>query len=415
VAYALGSHDRVQAFAFGAYDHLDNKDLHKTLFDVGFQRLDLRWDHATEDAQTRLAVTLGHDTRLNAQEDEPGPGSRSRSNQIEARLATRQRLSPTLEVLAGMDASAEAYGTEVNRFDTLSLTTAPRTDFNLAQFADVSLRPLRGFEVAPGLRLDTARSRGRWQTFPEPRLATRVRISAGVAWLSNFGLTHQLPAYRVYVPGGQPGPLEWGTQRAYQAAEGVEAALPASLYSRVTVFHSWLEDRNTGVSGRNYGAELFLRRDFAERLGGFLSYTLSRTERTFGRVTELSDFDRPHVVSAVLGYDLGAGFRVGGRAYYASGRHYRYGCPSADCGPGDPLAPQPFQHEGRIPGFFRLDARFEKRWRYASGAWFAVAFEWFNALIRQETNSYHWDPLRGAVRDTQSPLTLPSIGVEAGY
>src|SRR5690606_3015133 len=99
-----------------------------------------------------------------------------------------------------------------------------------------------------------------------------------LAWLSGFGLSHQLPSYRVFVPGGDASVLEQGVQHAYQATQGLEAALPSAMYWRGTVFYSRLEARELDVSGRNYGLELFLRRDFAQRLGGFLSYTLSRTE-----------------------------------------------------------------------------------------------------------------------------------------
>jgi hypothetical protein len=178
-----------------------------------------------------------------------------------------------------------------------------------------------------------------------------------------------------------------------------------------------LEARDIALTGRNYGLELFLRRDFAQKLGGFLSYTLSRTERTSGPNTFLAGFDRPHVLSLVLGYDLGGGFRAGGRAYYASGRHYTVACPTPDCGPspGAPTGGGSFLQEGRVKGFFRLDLRVEKRWRFQSGSWLALTFEWFNALLASETQTRVWDPERGLQTQTRSPLTLPSIGIEAGY
>ncbi len=276
----------------------------------------------------------------------------------------------------------------------------------------------RGFEIVPGFRLDASRSRRASYVFPEPRLSTRVRVLQKLAWLGGFGFAHQLPTYRVYVPVAQVGGLELGVQRAYQATQGLEVALPEAMYGRVTVFHSWLETKELQLTGRNYGLELFLRRDFAQRLGGFLSYTLSRTERSAGPSTFLSGFDRPHVVSAVLGYDLGHGYRVGGRAYYASGRHYPIACSTADCAAADPTLPitPGYVYEGRVKGFFRLDVRFEKRWRFASGRFVAATFEWFNALLASETMDKYWDATRGGIRtQTRSPLTLPSIGVEAGY
>ncbi len=416
IAYSPNRRDRLSIFSFGAFDHVANEDLGQTLFDVEFHRLDLRWDHSTESGRARLAVTFGRDERLNADEGDPRPLGVSKSKQVGARFEASQRLSPELTLRGGLDAQLEAYGTEYEQNGASRVAFPARTDQDLGVWSEVSLKPRRGFELVPGFRLDVSRSRGETYAFPEPRLSTRVRVIPKLAWLSGFGLAHQLPTYRVYVPAVQPGALELGTQRAYQATQGLEAALPEAMYARATVFHSWLERRELSLSGRNYGLELFLRRDFAQRLGGFLSYTLSRAERTVGPVSFLSGFDRPHVVSLVLGYDLGNGFRIGGRAYYASGRHYVVGCPTADCGPGDPNAPRPFIREGRVPGFFRLDARFEKRWRFASGTFIAATFEWFNALLAEEVMSKYWDPQRGGLAtERQSPLTLPSIGIEAGY
>lgn len=415
LAYGTTKSDRFSLFAFGAFDRLANQVLGQTLFDVQFHRLDLRWDHASDSGRARLALTLGADRRLNADEGDRGPYGSSKTKQIGLRFEGARRLSRQAELRGGFDGIAEAYDPEQEQRDRTLLIYPSRTDLQLGLWSELSLKPRPGFEIVPGVRLDLSRSRGVDYSFFEPRLATRARVAPKVAWLSGFGLSHQLPSYRVFVPGASFGALELGVQRAYQATQGVELALPLSMYARATGFHSWIHAAEFDVSGRNYGLELFLRRDFAERLGGFLSYTLSRTERTAGPATVLSGFDRPHVLSAVLGYDLGAGYRLGGRAYYASGRPYAFSCPTPDCGPGDVDAERPYMREGRADGFFRLDVRFEKRWRLASGAWIAATLEWFNALLAEEVQQEYWDPGRGIVEDVQSPLTVPSLGIEAGY
>ena len=427
LAYSTSRHDRFTLFGFGAFDHLGNSQLHQTLFDVQFHRLDLRWDHSSETSHARLGLTLGADQRLSSDEGDVGPNGISKTKQIGLRFEGWQRLSPEAELRGGVDGNVERYQPELEQLPQGTVTYAARTDTNLGLWSEVALKPRRGFEIVPGFRLDLSRSRGASYVFPEPRLSTRARIVPKLAWLSGFGLAHQLPTYRVYVPGGQVGGLEQSVQHAYQATQGLELALPEAMYARATLFHSWLEGQSPagggpdfGLSGRNYGFEFFLRRDFAQRLGGFLSYTLSRTERAVGPVATLSGFDRPHIVSAVLGYDLGGGFRLGGRAYYASGRHYDISCATPDCGPFDPTAPNVaaggYLREGRVKGFFRLDVRFEKRWRFASGSWIAATFEWFNALLAQETMTRYWDATNGGIHtQTRSPLTLPSVGVEAGY
>jgi hypothetical protein len=233
---------------------------------------------------------------------------------------------------------------------------------------------------------------------------------------SAFGVAHQLPTSVVRVPGLTPSPLELAEQETWQASQGVEFVLPSEMLGKLSVFYSRIDSRELELVGKNYGFELFLRRNFTERLGGFLSYTLSRTERNAGSLTRLSSFDRTHVISAMLGYDLGKGFRIGGRAYYASGRPYFVDCGTPDCGPGSRLGPRPYLHTGHLPHVMRVDVRFEKRWRFASGSWIAGTFEWFNALLPPETQSIDWDPVHGGLRpDVRSPLTLPSVGIEAGY
>ena len=366
LAYATSRRDRFSIFGFGAFDHLGNQTLGQTLFDVQFHRLDLRYDHTSDTGRARLQLTLGTDERLNADEGDPGPNTISNTRQIGLRFEGARRLTPEIELRGGVDGNLEAYDTEYEQREESFVVYPARTDANLGVWSELGLKPRRGFEIVPGFRLDLSRSRQQGHVFPEPRLAARARIVPKLAWLGGFGLTHQLPSYRVLVPGGQVGALELGVQRAYQSTQGLELALPSAMYARGTVFYTRLEAKEFGVSGRNYGLELFLRRDFAQRLGGFLSYTLSRTERTAGSFTGLSGFDRPHVLSAVLGYDLGAGFRLGGRGYYASGRHFVLSCPTPDCGPGDEDAEQPYLREGRVEGFFRLDVRFEKRWRFAA-------------------------------------------------
>jgi hypothetical protein len=423
LAYSTSPRDRFSVMAFGANDHLANNELHQTLFDTQFHRLDLRWDHRSETTRARLQLTLGADRRLSANENEnqKAPNGSSKSKQIGIRFQGSQRLTSDSELRGGLDANLERYEPELELQAQGPVTFPTRTDDNFGVWSELALKPRRGFEIVPGFRLDLARSRGKNYSFPEPRLSTRVRLLPKLAWLSGFGATHQLPSYRVYVPGGQVGGLELGVQRAYQATQGLELALPEAMYARGTVFYSRLEARELRIAGHNYGLELFLRRDFAQRLGGFLSYTLSRTERTMGPATYRSDFDRPHVLSAVLGYDLGRGFRIGGRAYYASGRHYSIACPTPNCDAIDPNQPPPtdtavYLHEGRVSGFFRLDVRFEKRWRFASGSWIAGTFEWFNALLARETMNRYWDQARGGIHtQVRSPLTLPSIGIEAGY
>ena len=416
VAYRINATDTVSAFAFGALDRLDNVPLGVKLFDTQFHRLDLRWDRHTEQSHVRVALTLGTDHVLNGQESTYASGSELRDTTARVRLEASHRLSPTLRLRGGADAGASNVKTEVDILGPQVVAQPARVDYSGGAYADAIWRPARAAEIVPGLRVDLARARLENHLFVEPRLGTRLRVAQGVSWVSAFGVAHQLPTQSIRVPGRTPNALELAKQEAWQATTGVEFVLPASMLGKVSLFHAWVDALDADVTGRSYGAEFFLRRNFSERLGGFISYTLSRTTYTHLRETNQAEFDRPHVLSVVLGYDLGRGFRLGARSLYESGRRYAVACPTPDCGPGDPQAPRPFVTQGRTHSFFRVDFRFEKRWQLAAGRWISGTFEWFNASLSTEADSAHWDPVHGGVIiSDRSALTLPSIGVEAGF
>jgi hypothetical protein len=64
----------------------------------------------------------------------------------------------------------------------------------------------------------------------------------------------------------------------------------------------------------------------------------------------------------------------------------------------------------------RFDVRFEKRWQLDDGRWISGTFEWFNAALASEADGISWNPVRGGLlRTDRSALTLPSVGIEAGF
>jgi hypothetical protein len=161
------------------------------------------------------------------------------------------------------------------------------------------------------------------------------------------------------------------------------------------------------------GLEVFLHRDFTKRLAGFISYTLSRTEDTIGNQTFRAAGDSTHVLSAVLGYDLGRHWRVGARLYVRSGRPYTVLCATPDCSAGQSAST--YQVTGELPGFFRVDARLEKKWIFSGGQWIAGTIEVFNGLDQGEVTSVTYSPDRGMGLNKQNPIILPSVGIEAGF
>jgi hypothetical protein len=409
--YRWSASDSIQVFAFGASDQLEEEGV-GALFDTEFHRVDLRWDHQTATNRTRAGVTLASDRVGQVDRDAPGEGSQLQTRGIRLRIETQEALARGLVLRTGMEYEAERVANERD-FSGLGVTTFPRrVDLSGTVFLDFVAQPLRGVELVPGMRIETGVWRDDSYFFPEPRLASRVRLWPGAAWVATFGRVHQLPTASVRIPGLVGNTLESSVQEAWQSAQGLEFVLPSSMLAKLTLFHSWIDADQRDFSGRNYGLEAFLRRDFSERLGGFLAYTLSRTEQTTGRETFPSEFDRTHLLSASLGYDFGAGIRWGWRAYYASGQRWAFGCEPNGATP--VVAPDSCLR-GRLPAFFRVDTRLEKRWTFASGAWIGANFEWFNVAVAKEAYDIELAPT-GALRPRYQPaLTIPSLGLEAGF
>jgi TonB family protein len=421
LAFRVSEHDRLTAFSFGAHDFLRNEVISRTLFHVEFHRLDLRWDHDTDSGHLRVAATLSSDLTLNAAENSRDPGSATKSRGARLRFELDERVARGLRFRAGGDVGLERFDDDREVHGAAGFVPfGAHTDRYGGGWIDLVERPAPGVEVVPSFRFDVFQVRDDTVLAPEPRLATRLKLAEGVAWISAFGVTHQVPTFLVPVPGSNISRFDASNHEVWQASQTIELALPWRALAKATLFRNVTFASQPGLGGHDYGMELFLRRDFTERLGGFASYTLSRANRTAPGAHALSTFDRTHVLSLVLGYDLGAGYRFGGRFYVESGRPYEIACPTPGCvggappPPGSPPSSFPYVVSGRFPMFSRLDVRFEKKWTFASGAWIAGTFEWFNSLLTREYDNVAWTPA-GLVESGRSPLTLPSIGIEGGY
>jgi hypothetical protein len=340
--------------------------------------------------------------------------------------------------------------------------------------ADVVWRVAPRVEIVPGARFDvfeSTRANGPSGTETktvvpafDPRLSARVTLTPDVAWLSSLGLAHQYPVLRVgaipallvSVPGFAFG--ESDLQTVAQASQGIEIALPAAFSLTTTGFLSgWsgLTDLTTNciqvmppttppqnanaqpppappyacpdnqpVRSLAYGVELLLRRPLSKRLSGWLSYTLSRSTREEHFVTPsggdavatvASDYDRTHILNAILSYDLGRRWRAGARFVFMSGSPY------SNLAGNVPVPPYNAQ---RDPSFFRLDVRLEKRWSLGSDGYIAFIVEGQNVTLSKEVTPFGlkcmgtMGPQGGTTQCSHpavGPITIPSVGAEASF
>jgi TonB family protein len=471
--FAFGSHDYL-ASRSPSGDPEARKQLREQ-FVSDFHRVDLRYDHDMSDGHLRLALTGGYD-RQGAQPTYLTSKSVGARVEVEQKFTETLRFrggaSAQLDHYR-IKLTAEGPGEPV----VPTSANPPPTNLNADLHADFVWRVAPRVELVPGARFDIygssrpneAPSTGRATTIlqaVDPRVSARVTIAPGAAWLSSFGVSHQYPSLRL---GDVPAPLisvpgfpfgDRQLQSAMQGSEGFEVALPADLVFTATGFYShfggmtdlsascfqlepatrpppmpgdpmmivppYVCPNNRPVQGRAYGVELLLRRPFSKRLSGWLSYTLSRATREAHFITPAgiddlatvpSEFDRTHVLNAIVGYDLGRRWRVGARLLFYTGTPYSLR---------EGSSPVPPYNAYRNPAFYRLDFRLEKSWRVGKSGSVAFVLEGQNVTLQKEVSGLGLDcdgrqaaPSENLAttckQSTIGPLTIPSVGVEAVF
>jgi hypothetical protein len=152
------------------------------------------------------------------------------------------------------------------------------------------------------------------------------------------------------------------------------------------------------TKGEAFGLELFIKKKLTDRIGGFLSYTLSRSTRTYDGRTYIASFDRTHVLNTALAFDLGRNWRAGTRFTFYTGL---------------PKAPDPTNDDTRLRPFYRVDLRLEKRWTFKTW-WISFVAEGMNVTLNKEQVSTTCT-LSGCTAQEIGPVTIPSIGAEGGF
>jgi TonB family protein len=461
ISYDISPTDRLTAFFFGSYDYLgeDLGEGTQTIFSTQFHRVDLRYDtEIGASTKVRHAITAGVDvTALDLERF-------TRDRMLAARVEVTHRANSFVTLRTGLNATLDYFDVDFTgtadsfqrggRFggddgdgpfggpddddngpfgdddggegprEQIEDLFPERRDLAIGLHADAVIEATPSFEITPGARVDFWSLGGLTTFSADARLATRTSIRDNFRVIQALGFVHQAPAFIIPTPGIQVGNLEGGLQQSLQTSAGVEVDLPAEITGSATVFWNGFfnmndllgtagaedsEDFNLDArtDGSAVGLEIYVRRRLTKQLGGFLAYTLSRSTRSFGRTTTPSRFDRTHVINAALGWDLGRGWRAGTRLVFYTGL-------PADLVSSASATTTTASKPDRLPPFFRMDARVEKRWKLGDRAWISLVLEGLNVMLAKETVA-----VQCGLTDCQSirigPVALPSIGVEAGF
>lgn len=414
-SYDLTPQDTVSVFGFGAYDLLGEvqDDELNVIFGTEFYRLALGHEHRAAGSTLRNTVTLGYD-----QSHLAGQGNRQ-TRVVGLRTDVTAAIGEASTLRAGADVLYESYTASEPLYndpdnpenEEFEKQFPPRRDLGVGLWVDAVLDMTRGVEVIPGMRVDLYRSGEASALGLDPRIAARFAVTDRVTIVHAYGIAHQPPSFAIPLPGLSAGGLESGLQSSVQTSSGVEVKLPAEITAKSSLFYNAFFDMTDalgassggeGVEGNDrsngsaLGLEVSLHRDMTKRLGGFVSYTLSRSVRSVGRERFFASFDRTHVLNAALGYDLGRNWRAGARYVFYTG------VPKYQEGVGAPLRTMDV---ARTPPFHRLDVRLEKRWNLGDTRWLSFVIEGMNVTLSKETIG----------EEEIGPLSIPSLGLEGGF
>ncbi|MBK9031930.1 MAG: TonB-dependent receptor [Myxococcales bacterium] len=396
------ANDGWTVFAFGASDTLStpsptaapddpNPPLEPSLI-LGFHRLDLRY-HATAGrlvAAPRLV--LGYDRTQSG-------GTDFSVLLAEPALRLTWRRDRALTVTGGVEGSLRAIdqGVATAGSDPGAAITAGLDRFdNGAALVEALWRPDPRWLVRPGVRADVWSDPTATKVGVDPRLTVRYRLASrdlpdvppdsddSKIWLKgSLGVYHQPPRFVLPLPGLDLMPLEYGLLRSYQASVGAELPLAGRLQLTGEAYFNYLDptlfdlsvnaasvvteanstlfpinapgpgrqqeiiDRlTTPQRGRSYGLEVMARRQASSGLFGWISYTLSASERARDGGWVPYDFDRRHLVNVVAGLPLRRNWDVGLRMQYQSGK---------------PTTTTAGYNTARTDGYLRFDVRVDKR------------------------------------------------------
>jgi hypothetical protein len=162
--------------------------------------------------------------------------------------------------------------------------------------------------------------------------------------------------------------------------------------------------------GGAYGLELMLRRKVDEGLYGWVSYTLSRSERYLeDGPTQPFQFDQTHMLNVAVSYQTGP-WRFGARFTLASGRPSPRIVGAVFDADDDDYQPMRVHDGTRLPTYHQLDVRIDRSFRIGpvrASAYLDVINVYYSPNV--EGRIYQYDFERSA--ELPGIPILPTLGI----
>ncbi|HEX3694862.1 MAG TPA: TonB family protein [Polyangia bacterium] len=403
VAYKPSDNDRFRAMVYGSYDDLKLILAHPADSDPSirggvsssssFHRAQLTWQHHYNAAvEHEINVSTGPFSFTT----DVGPGLAAHIPGYEGFLRSewRARLADQLRLIAGLDVTYNWFNFAYDGPRATQVDGDPDTFGPLSGRQNVQLHNTYGFLrpaayvegiwqigarliLVPGGRVDYLGDVHRW-TF-DPRLTGRYQLTATTVIKGGVGLFSQAPSGAESLPVVGNPHLRPGQAQHYSL--GVEQEIGPRLKVTAEGFYKRLgqltvdspvpgENLNNDGIGRIYGGEASAKLRPTAKSSGFLSYTLSRSERNDHNTEwRLFSWDQTHILTVAGAYRLGRNWDLSGTFRYVTGNPITPVAGSIYNANTDTYKPiYGAINSERSNAFHRLDLRVEKSWHIRSGS-----------------------------------------------
>ncbi len=354
------------------------------------------------------------------------------------RIAPRLYWTVGTQVFAGLftiDAQSPPVPTPGTGSTGQRLSTQTENPFFApALFTSLAIGIGDDLTLYPGVRL-TYYARQFQKARTDPRLRARWQVGDRTVVKGGVGLYSQIPDVPEFNELFGNGRI--GTESALHTSAAVSHEFDYAIELEVGGFYKYLwdlatpstqlvarEDGTVGPEnfanagrGRIYGGEVFLRKQLTGPFFGWVSYTLSRSDRQLAPDQPWTrfDFDQTHILTLIGVVRLPRGWQVGARFRVVSGNPYTpvvgaVYSPSDD----DYIPLEGRRNSARVAPFHQLDLRVDKRWTFRRW-WLTAYLDVQNAYNHQnpEFAIYSFDY---RARSTLASLPIiPSLGIKAQF
>ena len=420
----LGRDEQLDVVFLASDDHLrrsipssDPAEVRSENDDTSFYRGFVRYTRLLADgASFAITPSVGFDTATSVTRFGPQPTTSSSDawryglrGSYRRRLARIVTLSVGLDMLGTVTSSRRSGSLDIppREGDIFVFGRPPGDDVNADSwhnhildvapylFTEIVLGKLT---IVPGLRIDGFLLEGsaikpavvgitpigfsRLDWGVDPRLSMTWRPHKRLTLTAAVGLYHQAPEpSELSAVFGNP---QLDLSSALHVSAGGAFKLTGTLTLELVGFYKSLWDlpsRNEAPTpplaralvqegiGRTYGGQLLLRQELFKGFFGWVTYSISRSERQDhpDRDFRLFDFDQTHVLGVVASYEY-RGWVAGVRFRYTSGMPRTPVVGSFYDNRGDQFQPLfGAQNSIRIPDFVQLDVRLEKTFTFRRG------------------------------------------------